>query len=282
MIPSIRNIAVAILAVSSAHPATASIQMAHIPEVTPQATPEPLPPDIVGRNPVPADKTLTTTVAASLPSDAPEYVSEKLFQSAILNSTNFFRREHNASDIVWNKTIADFAANYLSEKDKDCTFAHSGGPYGENIAVGFKSVHGAIDAFGLERDEYDFNHPSFSEATGHFTQLVWKASTTVGCARRLCGGKAAGEKSTGWFLVCEYWPRGNVIGQFAQQVDRQTSGPKDGDSGGDDDGGDGDTPSEAASPIRPSMGGIAAAIVVFFMVTAAFINDIRLTIADAD
>ncbi|KAL1895422.1 hypothetical protein Sste5346_005228 [Sporothrix stenoceras] len=240
--------------------------------------PHPLPPDpfavqnvVVVRA---ADSTHTVTVAPSLPSNAPEYVSDKLFQSAILNSTNFFRSEHNATAITWNKTIAAFADEYLAN-DTDCTFAHSGGPYGENIAVGFQSVHGAIDAFGLEREKYNYNDPGFSEATGHFTQLVWKASTTVGCGRRLCGGNSAGEKSTGWFLVCEYWPRGNVIGQFAQEVGRQVNGTGADDNGG---GGSGDEPSEAAG--RPSMGGIAASVVVFFMIAAAFINDVRLAIAD--
>ncbi|KIH95306.1 extracellular scp domain containing protein [Sporothrix brasiliensis 5110] len=269
-----RHIAVTLLAVALTQPTAASIHPTQTANGTIRATPDPLPPDqIAARNAAP-DAATTVTAMPSLPSNAPEYTSDKLFQSAILNSTNFFRREHNATAATWNATIAQFAASYL-DGDSDCTFAHSGGPYGENIAVGFQTVHGAIDAFGLERRLYDFNHPSFSEATGHFTQLVWKASTTVGCARKLCGGAAAGMKNTGWFLVCEYWPRGNVIGQFAQEVDRQTSGPGADDSDGNGDG----EPSVAAG--KPSMGGVAAAVVVFVMLTAAFANDVRLTVADA-
>lgn len=259
------------MAASTAQLATALISSTQAPIVTTHATPDPRPPDHKAvRNAAPAAAT-TVTVAASLPSTAPEYVSDQLFMSAMLNSTNFFRREHNATAVVWNATIAAFADSYLAN-DTDCTFAHSGGPYGENIAVGFQSVHGAVDAWGLERSLYNYNDPGFSEATGHFTQLVWKASTTVGCGRKLCGGKAAGSKSTGWFLVCEYWPRGNVIGQFAQEVGRQTSGTGAGSSGG---GGD-----ESVAAGRPSMGGIAAAVIVFVMIMAAFVNDIRLTLAD--
>lgn len=43
-------------------------------------------------------------------------------------------------------------------------------------------------AWGDEGDIYDFGLPTgFSEETGHFTQLVWKATTQVGCAAVNCG-----------------------------------------------------------------------------------------------
>jgi hypothetical protein len=156
---------------------------------------------------------VTVTAAPSIPSTSPQFVDTELFTSAILNSTNFFRADHNATPAEWNSTIADFAADYLRGND-DCDFKHSGGPYGENIALGCTEVTGCVDLWGNERKDY--NKPEFSEETGHFTQLVWKNSTNVGCGRRLCGDK-------GWFLVCEYWPRGNVVGQFGDQVGRRVS-----------------------------------------------------------
>lgn len=59
-----------------------------------------------------------------------------------------------------------------------------------------------------------------SAETGHFTQLVWKATQQVGCARTECnGGQEGGEgDAPGWYVVCEYAPRGNVIGQFVENV----------------------------------------------------------------
>jgi len=173
-------------------------------------------------------ETVTVTAPPSIPSQAPQFVSTDAFTSAILNSTNFFRTEHNASWIEWNSTIARFAGSYLDDvqsgqgddnKDgvDDCKFAHSGGPYGENIAIGCSDATSCVDAWGNERKDYDFDHPDFSEATGHFTQLVWQNTTSVGCGRKLCG-------TQGWYLVCEYWPRGNVMGQFGEMVGRQTNG----------------------------------------------------------
>lgn len=44
-----------------------------------------------------------------------------------------------------------------------------------------------------------------------FLQVVWKATKSVGCARKDCSG--------GWsYLLCDYLPPGNVIGLFAQNV----------------------------------------------------------------
>ncbi|KAI1743238.1 CAP domain-containing protein [Xylaria scruposa] len=160
--------------------------------------------------------TIVVTAAPSIPSSVPQFVDEETFTSAILNSTNFYRKEHNATAVVWNDTLSSFATDYL-DSDKvgaDCNFAHSGGPYGENLAIGYPNATASIEAWGDEREKYDFGKPGFSEQTGHFTQLVWKNTTDVGCGRKLCGER-------GWYLACEYWPRGNVVGAFKDQVDKE-------------------------------------------------------------
>ncbi|RGP73352.1 hypothetical protein FLONG3_6388 [Fusarium longipes] len=159
---------------------------------------------------------VTITAPASIPSNEPEWKDKDTFTSAVLNSTNFYREEHNATALKWNKTLEEFASDYLDDLD-DCKFEHSGGPYGENLAIGYPNVTASIEAWGDERDKYDFDDAEFDEETGHFTQLVWKDTTTVGCGRKLCGEK-------GWYLVCEYWPRGNVEGQFEEEVVKEEGG----------------------------------------------------------
>ncbi|KAH8776729.1 CAP domain-containing protein [Diaporthe sp. PMI_573] len=167
---------------------------------------------------------VTITAPPSIPSTAPQFTDTALFTSAILNSTNFYRSEHNVSAVTWNSTLSTFASSYLAsmgaespESGSECDFSHSGGPYGENLALGCHELTGCVGLWGDEREQYDYDDPGFSEETGHFTQLVWKNTTAVGCGSRLCGTR-------GWYLVCEYWPRGNVIGQFGEQVGRQVSG----------------------------------------------------------
>ena len=157
----------------------------------------------------PAIQTLTITAAPSAPSTAPSFLSPTAFTSAILNSTNTFRAAHNATALAYNTTLALFAAAWASSTS--CEMKHSGGPYGENLAIGCSDVSGCVDVWGEERGMYDFGRGEFSTETGHFTQLVWKGTREVGCGRRECG-------EMGWLLVCEYWPRGNVLGRFVEEV----------------------------------------------------------------
>lgn len=160
------------------------------------------------------DASVVTTITSppSIPSDEPSYSRFSSFTSAMLNSSNTYREQHNASSLSWNSTLEDFARDYLDDMSSDsCEFEHSEGPYGENLAIGYQNATGAVEAWGEERDEYDFGDGGFDEETGHFTQLVWKDTTDVGCARKLCDER-------GWYVVCEYWPRGNVQEQFEEQV----------------------------------------------------------------
>ena len=39
----------------------------------------------------------------------------------------------------------------------------------------------------------------------------------MGCGRVDCDGRGG---VPGWFVVCEYWPAGNVDGEFGQEVGR--------------------------------------------------------------
>ncbi|KUL87676.1 hypothetical protein ZTR_05889 [Talaromyces verruculosus] len=157
---------------------------------------------------------VTVTVTPSTVPDSPSYTNPAIFENDILNQTNYYRRRHNASDLTWNDTLATYAKQWA----EPCNWEHSGGPYGENLAEGYTNITSAIDAWAIESDKYKYSPPTgFSEKTGHFTQLVWKATTDVGCGVADCSAKhndgSGGDgKAVGWFLVCEYWPPGNVVG----------------------------------------------------------------------
>ncbi len=98
---------------------------------------------------------------------------------------------------------------------------NQGGPYGENLAAGYANGTAAVEGWGNERSEYDFDAQEFSKETGHFTQLVWKNTELLGCGRARCGGggqNAGEDEVSGWYVVCEYYPPGNVQGAFAENV----------------------------------------------------------------
>lgn len=76
----------------------------------------------------------------------------------------------------------------------------------------------AVEAWANESQYYEYTAPTgFSEQMGHFTQLLWKATTQVGCAVADCPAKSNSVaddvgQARGWFVVCEYAPPGNVVG----------------------------------------------------------------------
>ncbi|KAI6082846.1 PR-1-like protein [Hypoxylon rubiginosum] len=165
--------------------------------------------------------TIVVTVGPAIPSDAPSFVDHDTFTSAILNSTNTYRATYNASSVRWNSTLESFASTYVQsssrkrdDDDEKCMMKHSGGPYGENLALGCSTAGSCVDAWASEVSKYDFDDPGFGEETGHFTQLVWRDTTDVGCGAKLCPGNG------GWYLACEYWPRGNVEGGYSEEVSR--------------------------------------------------------------
>ncbi|KAL2868750.1 putative extracellular SCP domain protein Pry1 [Aspergillus lucknowensis] len=174
---------------------------------------------------VTATATTTTTTTATahpkVPQD-PSYTSLTLFKSSILSTTNAYRAAHYASALTWNEALASYAQNWAST----CVWEHSHGPYGENLAYGYSNATSAVRAWGEESRMYDFERPTgFTEETGHFTQLVWKATMEMGCAAVDCGlsdldpGDDGDEdqgghgilRAQGWYVVCEYVPGGNVV-----------------------------------------------------------------------
>ena len=62
-----------------------------------------------------------------------------------------------------------------------------------------------------EVSEYRFNNPGFSTGTGHFTQIVWKDTTDVGCGITI-------SKDAKIYAVCNYSPSGNFRNEYEENV----------------------------------------------------------------
>ncbi|KAG0215363.1 hypothetical protein BGX28_000103 [Mortierella sp. GBA30] len=120
-------------------------------------------------------------------------------QQLILDTHNKYRAKHQAPPLTWNDDAEQFGNDWIQQ----CVFDHSeNGPYGENLSGGRETFVAAIDGWYDEVDMYDYNQPGYKKATGHFTQVVWKGTKSVGCAKKDCGGSM--------LYICEYDPPGNV------------------------------------------------------------------------
>ena len=183
---------------------------------------------------------LPANVVATTSGLSPQYTDQTTFQSSILNSTNYWRYLYTAPYLTFNSTLASYAQSYSTK----CNWQHNPdlttSRLGENLARGYPDIISSVDAWGNESMLFDYGSTSdghltgkggytgFSEETGHFTQLVWYETVSVGCGWTNCNGKNGVD---GVLLVCNYFPAGNVLGPkgseeqfFLQNVATERSG----------------------------------------------------------
>jgi hypothetical protein len=156
--------------------------------------------------------------------------------NAILYHHNAARANHGAGEMTW----CDDCATAAQQAANRCTFEHyipDGVSQGQNLFT----VSG--DAFnvtaGITESWYKAEMPymegyygmdnipdSVFHQVGHFTQVVWIDSTSVGCVSLDCGDNMIvnGEKSNlNKFTVCNYEPAGNINDGYALNVMPPTS-----------------------------------------------------------
>ncbi|KIY45399.1 PR-1-like protein, partial [Fistulina hepatica ATCC 64428] len=118
------------------------------------------------------------------------------------------RAMHGAGPLTWNPALSLVAQSWADK----CEFKHSGGSYGENLAAGTDLTIGqAMQSWIDEEQQYKPDAPEPS----NWTQMVWKHTYELGCAKAPCNGTLGSENGTTLFYVCEYNPAGNVDGEFS-------------------------------------------------------------------
>ena len=127
---------------------------------------------------------------------------------SLLDAHNGFRDRYCVPAMTWSSDLAASAQSWA----EGCSMSHSsGGNYGENLAWGANlDAAYAVQLWTDEAGQYDYAYPAFSGSTGHFTQVVWRGSTELGCGMAACNGQN--------FWVCRYSPSGNYEGQFPDNV----------------------------------------------------------------
>lgn len=147
-------------------------------------------------------------------------------EAAIVAAHNKWRAQVGVGPLSYSPELAASAQAWAQElkQSNHCRMRHSSpqGQYGENLfwasaviwSDGRRELSPVpsekpVDSWGSEKRDYDDanNRCKPGKVCGHYTQLVWKASTRVGCAMAVC------EDSQEQVWVCQYQPAGNVVGR---------------------------------------------------------------------
>ena len=156
-----------------------------------------------------SDYNILTMAAAQAATTTPSS-----FQNSFLLPHNQARASVGVGPLRWDEALAGYAQSYAQQDagQRQCQLVHSGGPYGENLFWGSGRTYGgrdAVAAWVAESSSYDYgsNACAPNAECGHYTQVVWRGSTAVGCAVQPCPDG----RST--FITCNYSPPGNYVGQ---------------------------------------------------------------------
>ncbi len=144
-------------------------------------------------------------------SSGPTTVPEAGRLEGITAAHNAVRQAASSSipDLVWDETLAGVAQDYADTlASRGCELEHSDSPYGENIywTSGSSSADGVVQGWASEQSDYDYATNTCSRVCGHYTQIVWADSASLGCGVGDCPGG-------GEIWVCNYDPPGNWNGE---------------------------------------------------------------------
>ena len=116
-----------------------------------------------------------------------------------------------------NKDLCKIAQSYAERLLATNSFNHSKNKYkGNEIGENLYMCSGKVATGEMATTDW-YNEikmhnfrKDFQSGTGHFTQVVWKGTEEVGFG--------VANKGSTYFVVANYYPPGNFLGEFANNV----------------------------------------------------------------
>ena len=152
---------------------------------------------------------LVFAAAAALSGQARGGAGFSPFAKDMLAAHNAVRARLKLRPLAWSDRLADFARDWAETLANQHEFFHrSRNPYGENlfeITGAAATPEKVVAAWASESASYDRKSNTCYGVCGHYTQIVWRDTHSVGCAMARSLDRQV------W--VCNYDPPGNVVGQ---------------------------------------------------------------------
>jgi pathogenesis-related protein 1 len=115
--------------------------------------------------------------------------------------------------LTWSGTVSAAAQSWADS----CEFSHDTGGYGQNIyaRTADSTPTQVVGAWVAEAANYDYatNTCASGDVCGHYTQVVWRDSTELGCGLQSCTANSPFGGGSWQIWVCNYSPPGNFEGQ---------------------------------------------------------------------
>lgn len=149
-------------------------------------------------------------------------ISKKEFCERVTKIHNLNRSRHGSYALRLNDELTTMAQQWADALTQERELSHHtfklrGVRIGQNIAMKW-TPNSAIyepeelcDQWYREHKDFDFGVEPTELRAGHFTQMIWKNSTEIGVGR-------AQAKDGRAIVVVNYFPPGNVIGEFNMNV----------------------------------------------------------------
>jgi pathogenesis-related protein 1 len=140
---------------------------------------------------------------------APAFPADRNWQVAMLAAHNRVRATLDLPPLRWSDKLAGVAYEWAVILLRTSAFDHRRpNRYGENlfeIRGGSVEAKDVVAAWADEARDYNYHSNTCRGVCGHYTQIVWRETTHVGCAVARDAFREV------W--VCNYDPPGNVVGR---------------------------------------------------------------------
>jgi pathogenesis-related protein 1 len=142
---------------------------------------------------------------------------EPATMKGMVDRHNYWRKKVKVGPVSWSSTLASVAQEWANElARRGCEMKHrptggrwDGSAFGENIywSSGLRNeAASVVDSWASEIKFFNSkNGKCKGGVCGHYTQVVWRKTTEIGCGMAKCGNQEI------W--VCNYSPPGNYVGQ---------------------------------------------------------------------